>query len=344
VSNKTSVEENLKAESRLIVALREELGVDVSRIHLLRAVDGAARPRVQAFIRDWLSGECNPVVRRILYSLFESPGSSAYFEDVKKWHRDEADMEAVEVVERVLISHSDRKTKQQVCDQLVSMPRKLRSSGIRYLIRQAQSDSHLLQRVQHAFDECQCDLEVVSVLAAQYEDDYNVISGGSGPGKRLTGRQCASLVQWQVPGNEYWFRRPLFVPFYGKVIIDTIVAKSELTMAAERMCVDNELSSEAFCDLNTSPLALRENESLLLGVAVLGGGKWVRGLVCTALPLMEGSDSSKAMRPGRHRPRTAKPSEKYWLGLVDAPVPPEWNLFPKRLLPPDDPIRWMRPE
>jgi hypothetical protein len=342
--HKPSVEENLEAERRLIVALREELGIDVSRLHFVLVAGEEDRLRVQAFIREWLSGERNPVVRRMLYSLFEAPGSSSYFDDAKKWHREESDVEAVEVIERVLISYSDKNTKQNICDQLLSMPRKLRNSGIRYLIRQAKTNSELLKRLQHEFDECQYDLEVVSVLAAQCEKDYHAISGGSCVGTRLTGRQCSSLVQWQLPGNEYWFRRAVFVPYYGVVVKGTIVTKAELEVTAERVCVDNQLSSEAFRDLNTSPLALRENESMLLGIAVQGEGKPVRGLVCTALPSAEDSDPTRATRAGRHRPRTGKCSEKYWLGVVDAPVPPEWNLFPKRLLPPDDPIRWMRPE
>jgi hypothetical protein len=320
-----TVEENLRAERESLEEIKARTGLEFPRLQLVDTFRGPELAELRRVAADMIPRQSNAVCRRILYAVFGPPVAREYLELILAWHEGERVREAFEVIERVLLLYVTKSTRDRIYQQMLSHPTKLCLSGLLYLVKQARTDRAVLQRLRAAFDGCLLDLVFLGFLAARDPDLYDFLSGGEGCG-RLSGGQCQSVLCWQVPENDRHFIRAKFVPNYGIVGWAATAEGDRVTRAP------GEVTDVEGMQLRR----LGEGESQALRIDVRESEGVVRTVVVTRLA----PDGAVARGRGhRHRRRAGELAGKYWVGAVEAPIPPEWNLVPKRVLPLDSPLR-----
>ena len=335
--NRSTVEENRRAEAETLAEIKARTGLEYRRLQLVEQVSGPELTQLRRIASDMLPRQSNAICRRILYTLFGRPIAMEYLELVLDWHEREGIREAYEVIERILILYVTKKTRDRICNQLLRHPTKLCDSGILFLAKQARLYDEVRRRLRFHFDSCLLDLSFLGYIAARYPDMYDFITGGENCG-RLSAVQCRSVLCWQVPENDRHFIRARFVPNYGKVFW---VATAEGERLAEtlrdgfdRIEVPGPVTEVELMQLKR----LGEEESLAFRIDVREGEGIVRTVVVTRLFPEELDGKASKGRGHKHR-RTPTLTGKYRVGAVEAPISPEWNLVPKRVLPLDSPLR-----
>jgi hypothetical protein len=339
----STIGENLDAERRLLKEIQRLTGIVLPRLQWIGNVQGAELERLQPVAARLLQEEQNPVSRGILYAAFGTRAKEDYFERLIAWHRQETGDHGLQCIERCLIVRAGKTNRQRLCDCLLLQPGKIKFDGLRFLLRQSKTDEDLLARIRDAYADCEYDLELLSVIAAQHEADYARIVGGGALSDRLTARQCCALLAFQLPRNEYGFRRPSLVPFYARILQNTTAQPAHLVATLRRFCEELGFGGDVLPGIDSAALALRTHECVPLTIAVGESAGLTRAVVLSLLPADERSAVAMRRHGANCRPRGG-PVEQYSLSLIEAPIPPAWNLFPKRLLPADHPLRFVRPD
>jgi hypothetical protein len=334
------ISENIEAERCALAKIRRLTGIELPRLQWIGTVRGPELEKLQPAAAELLQTEKNVVTRGILYGVFGVRSKEEYFENLVNWYYHETEDQGLQVLERCLIAQSNKPNRHRLNDCLLLTPGKLKFDGLRFLLRQSKTDERLLARIGEGYENCWYDLEVLSVIARQHEADYARIVGGGTPSDRLTARQCSALLRYQLPGNEYGFRRARLVPFYARILQSTIAPATEL----RGFCVEHGFLIDEPTGNDSAVRALQTHECVPLAIEVQEDAGLTRAVVLSPLALDEPADArATGQNAATCRPRRGV-VQRYGVSLVEAPIPPEWNLFPKRLLPPDHPLRSVRPD
>jgi hypothetical protein len=333
------VAENLAAQTLVLESLRKEVGLTLRSINNLVQLRGDDLSAALRHLAPQISRETNWAVRICFFSALRVYPSSEYSDRILGWHHQESDPECLQSLEASLLLLA-RRSPERVVEHFLKHSKKAQLDAVRFLIKRSRKDENLEAKLREKFDACQFDLEVLSALARHEEQDYNLLSGSANPDRgRLLGRQCSNLYLQQVPPPESSFRRPEFLPYYAKIVEswpagqgETQSLVSDLTRRHQLTPVAPDVSLE---EMTTARLlALRSDSSGALALISL-------------IEAAEVAETRAIRTRATHRPRNSGPAkapEPEKIVLAQAPPPDPENLLPKRLLPPDHPIRFAKPE
>lgn len=341
-SSDLAIPEMSQAEGEFLAALEAETGLKFPRLAMARtATPAALRSRVLRFVVERIADEKNARIRCELFPLFAWQQGSAYLNKILDWHSAEREEFSIQDLEHAILSAARGQSTAVAIDHLVRFAPKLRLNGLLFLLAAAEKSDSLLLRLREGFAGRRFDLEVLSVFANQYERQYNHLAGVSEPNScYLTGRQCMSIFQHQIPRGEYGFRRAEFVPFYAK--IERLISSSDpgyLSMIQEAaVTVDMPQPGEDV--IRRVVNAIEPGAAAPLGIRTLANQETI-----AVIALAEGAAPAPSRETG-HRPRSmpATSNQAFKVAIVRAPPPDPQNLLPKNLLPSNHPLRWARPE
>ncbi|MCC6538183.1 MAG: hypothetical protein IT162_11560 [Bryobacterales bacterium] len=270
------------------------------------------RPAVLEFAARQLDQPLRDSSRSVLFMVFNWPEAFPYLDSMLRWHAAEDDDTSLQFIQGAILTTAGKRAASVVFEHFIQHTMKLDSRAVLFLLAVAKSKPALLQRVRVAFEQRRYDLEMLCNLTVEHPREYNILTSGS---PFLTGRQCEKILQIQRPGVEVVFRRPEFVPYYARIEWSIASTEAELDQriaAAGLPSLPQEQITRALCELAFG-------EAAPLAIHTLDSGE--------ALALIALADATGDR-----------------VALVRAPPPDPSNLFPKRLLPPDHPLRYVKPE
>lgn len=340
------IDENLKAQARFLAELTRATGIECPNAAILRTYRGPQTGTLLAFAAAALAREANTALRLNLYSLFSRPEGQQYLDDILRWHEDEIEDFELQVLEQTMIGFAVGSSRPTIVNHLSLNPRKLRLAGFKFIANSAKSNSTLLHALRQAFDDREFDLEVLSEAANQLESSYNFVSGAAeDKGRRLTGRQCTDTWRFQLPDNEYGFRRASFVPYFASCLSEIALSSNIYYRDIEAFCKVISLDTPPRLVIDEALEVTRSNSARPLSILVEPDNS-SKAIVMLA----SGSGPAGTNNNARHRSRTALTHGNPFrgrtvrVGLFHTPAPDERNLLPKALLPSDHPLRKIRPE
>lgn len=322
----TSIQENLAAERRVLNALSQEVGIRLDRLQSLQALNATESIKLVPWISVVARNEPNSFVRLIMYSVTLNAANldERVCSLALDLLRSERDVGCRRVLGLAAAVSKNEATQKDLVDELLRRPCLASLEGILWIAKAAKQDTDILSRSRAVFDKGDFDLEALSVIANTHEREYDLLADAPPHGsRRLTGAECTSVFRCQISGIEYAFRRADLIPYFGVISQLVPVGDADRLEVAARLIADNGVSVDPE------------------GLAAACAGPYT----CAKPLAIEISDTrTRAIVLLQRRISGKVKALREFLCLLVVPPPREDNLLPKRLLPPDDPVRFMRAE